>query len=211
MECSYCNKECKNNNAKAQHERFCKLNPNHIVMNWHATGVKVSHQAWNKGLTKETDERVKQYGETYTKNNSGENSVWFGRKHSEESKAKISATQKENYCGVSRYVTVREQRQSFAEDYFDEIFTSAVKQYHVGRFFLDYAWPKSKIYIEVDGEQHYTEEGLKHDKERTEVLLNEGWKLLKRIRWSEYQKLSKLEKENEVYRLLQTIKIQENF
>lgn len=73
----------------------------------------------------------------------------------------------------------------------------------------DYAWPEKKIYIEVDGEQHYTEAGLEHDRIRTEILMNEGWKLLKRIRWSEYQKLSKLEKEKEVYRLLQSIKIQE--
>jgi len=55
---------------------------------------------------------------------------------------------------------------------------------------LDYAWPKTKTYIEVDGEQHYTIEGLKHDKERTEILENLGWKCLKKIRWSEYQKLN---------------------
>ena len=68
-----------------------------------------------------------------------------------------------------------------------------------------------KVYIEVDGEQHYTKKGIEHDKNRTEFLIENGWRLLKRIRWSEFQKLSKIERENEIYRLLQTIKIQESF
>ena len=42
MECRYCNKEYKN---VKQHEKYCKMNPNHKLM-------------WNSGLTNETDERV---------------------------------------------------------------------------------------------------------------------------------------------------------
>ena len=29
MECKFCNKECKNKNSLRNHERLCKLNPNH--------------------------------------------------------------------------------------------------------------------------------------------------------------------------------------
>lgn len=54
---------------------------------------------------------------------------------------------------------------------------------------LDYAWPNTKTYIEVDGEQHYTEKGLEHDKIRTEYLESIGWKCIIRIRWSLYNKL----------------------
>ena len=42
MKCGYCNKEYKN---VKQHEKYCKMNPNHKLM-------------WNSGLTNETDERV---------------------------------------------------------------------------------------------------------------------------------------------------------
>lgn len=165
---------------------------------WNNSG----HTVWNKGLTKETDDRVKKQGQTYSEKHQGETAPWFGKKHTTETKAKISATQTKNYKGISRYATVREQRQSYAEDYFDTIFVNAQKQYHVDRFFLDYAWPETKCYIEVDGEQHYTNEGLAHDEVRTKILQEAGWKLVKRIRWSEYQKLNDEEKKkflNEVF------------
>ena len=54
-------------------------------------GNKGKHQiAWNKGLSKEIDERVKQYSETISKNTKGKNNFWFGKKHSQKSKDKIS-------------------------------------------------------------------------------------------------------------------------
>ena len=55
--CSYCGKECKSINSVKQHERFCTLNPFRKESpfkeyNKHQVSV------WNKGLTKETDDRV---------------------------------------------------------------------------------------------------------------------------------------------------------
>ena len=61
------------------------------------------------------------------------------------------------------------------------------------------------VHIEVDGEQHYTNKGLEHDKIRTDRLMQCGWKLVKRIRWSQFQKLNKDERKqfiNEVFMLL---------
>jgi len=47
--------------------------------------------AWNKGLTKETDERVKQCASTYSKRfKEGKINGWNGKKHSKETKEKIS-------------------------------------------------------------------------------------------------------------------------
>lgn len=65
--CKYCNKECKNKNSLVQHEIRCKLNPNKIQVVNHRgkNNPMYGKSAWNKGLTKETDERVKKYGETY--------------------------------------------------------------------------------------------------------------------------------------------------
>ena len=65
--CKYCGKEYKNKNSLVQHEIRCKCNPNKI--NIYIDGFnKTGRVAWNKGLTKETDERVAKYTSTYNKN-----------------------------------------------------------------------------------------------------------------------------------------------
>lgn len=148
---------------------------------------------WAKGLTAKTDERLAKRLVHYNENEAkglhlNKPKTCFSV--SAEVREKISKKQKENYSGKSRYATAREGRKSYAEQYFNTIFTDCERNYHVDRYFLDYAWPEKKTYIEVDGEQHYTEEGLEHDKERTIILENLGWKCLKRIRWSEYQKMN---------------------
>ena len=55
--CKFCGKECKNKNSLIQHEIRCKNNPDR------QTSVRnkfnnIGRNAWNKGLTKETHERV---------------------------------------------------------------------------------------------------------------------------------------------------------
>jgi very-short-patch-repair endonuclease len=54
LNCKYCGKLCKNKNSLAQHEIRCLSNPAKLE----TPGNLLSHKAWNKGLTKETDERV---------------------------------------------------------------------------------------------------------------------------------------------------------
>lgn len=60
--CVYCGKQCKNKNSLAQHKCRCKNNPNRLII----VGNKYSHSAWNKGLTKETDERLVKQGKSYS-------------------------------------------------------------------------------------------------------------------------------------------------
>ena len=55
-------------NSLSNHERLCKLNPNRQLTKYEKYGRIVGfntfgREAWNKGLTKETDERVKGYVE----------------------------------------------------------------------------------------------------------------------------------------------------
>lgn len=199
--CKHCGRECKNPNSLRNHERLCKLNPERDIhslkmMELNRNRWNSGHTAWNKGLTKDSDERILKASKILSEKFSGENGTFYGHKHSETTKKKISESQKRNYEGISVFSTAREHRQSYAEDYFDGIFQTAKKQFVVSRFRLDYAWPDRKEYIEVDGEQHYTSEGIKHDAERTSILESLGWYCKKRIRWSEYQRLSKEEKEN---------------
>lgn len=57
--CQFCNKECKNNNSHVNHERTCPSNPNRNYKNG-MTGKT----AWNKGLTKDTNEIVAMYAKS---------------------------------------------------------------------------------------------------------------------------------------------------
>ena len=57
FKCRYCGKICKNINSLRNHERLCKLNPNHQEH----TGFKYG---WSKGLNKENSEVLKKISET---------------------------------------------------------------------------------------------------------------------------------------------------
>ena len=58
--CQFCGKLCVGKNSLVQHEIRCKENPNKIDF---VSGFKIYNESgkgpWNKGLTKETDKRVK--------------------------------------------------------------------------------------------------------------------------------------------------------
>ena len=58
--CKFCSKECKSPNSLRNHERLCKSNPNKQESN---LKNRINTIPWNKGLTKETDDRVKKNAE----------------------------------------------------------------------------------------------------------------------------------------------------
>ena len=47
------------------------------------------------------------------------------------------------------------------------------RQFSVGPYILDFYCPRLRLCIELDGEQHYTVEGVDHDDNRTEWLWRE--------------------------------------
>lgn len=64
VKCSHCGKVCKLFGL-ANHEKYCIKNPNKLEL--HRDMSKFNngtYHAWNKGLTKETDERVRKNGES---------------------------------------------------------------------------------------------------------------------------------------------------
>ena len=119
-----------------------------------------------------------------------------GRNHSEETKKKLSETMKKKIADGSFIVPYKRNHSSkvsYPEKYFQEVFKELPVKYNyqVGLYQLDFAIPEKMVYIEIDGEQHFVDKRIvEHDKERTEKLNALGWKCLKRVRWSEYQKLS---------------------
>lgn len=125
-----------------------------------------------------------------------------GHSISDSTKKKISKKLSSYYRGSSIWRTQIEKRRSYAEEYFNKCFPDAEQQYHVDKYFLDLAWPEKKAYIEIDGEQHYNDpKVIEHDKIRTSSLAELGWVLITRIRWSDFQKLTKFEKENYIHQV----------
>jgi hypothetical protein len=49
------------------------------------------------------------------------------------------------------------------------------QQYAVGRYVLDFAWPKLKIALEADGSVHRREKNYRHDQRRDEWFREQGW------------------------------------
>lgn len=90
--CQFCGKECKNGNSLVNHERYCKNNPNRKLMP-STSGTKRSKPAWNKGLTKETDERIRlsaiKSGERVQEYYATHKGSFKGKHHSEETKEKL--------------------------------------------------------------------------------------------------------------------------
>lgn len=71
--CKYCGRECKNKKSLCGHERLCRENPNRQLTSYEKHGPitgfnEFGRTSWNKGLTKETDERIQKQINTYHEN-----------------------------------------------------------------------------------------------------------------------------------------------
>lgn len=165
---------------------------------------------WSKGLTKYTDERLLHLSNTIQnkiKNNEFKKPIGkcIDDEKEIERRKKISESMKKaaNEGRNVGWASTRKQMGglSYPEKYFKTIIDNEFNNksyeinYPVGKYKLDFAWPDIKVYIEIDGEQHYTEENIQKDEIRDSFLKDNGWKLLKRIRWSNFQKLNKEERE----------------
>lgn len=53
------------------------------------------------------------------------------------------------------------------------------RQKSIDRFIVDFYFFQAKLIIELDGSQHYSQEGLASDKERTEILQSYGLQVLR--------------------------------
>lgn len=53
------------------------------------------------------------------------------------------------------------------------------RQKNIGNYIVDFYCPSTKLIIEIDGGQHYSEEGKNKDKIRDNYLINLGFKILR--------------------------------
>lgn len=108
LTCQFCGKECKNKSGLFNHEAQCNKNPNRLyfhdstpIQNFNNKG----RPAWNKGLTKENDERIRKRGEKlHNRYKNGELIGNFtGKKHSEKTKAILREKAIKNGLGGHPY------------------------------------------------------------------------------------------------------------
>ena len=53
------------------------------------------------------------------------------------------------------------------------------RQKVIGNFIADFYCHRAKLVIEIDGNQHYTDDGLEYDRERTAVLNDFGLRVIR--------------------------------
>ncbi len=122
--CRYCGKECKNTNSLRNHERLCKLNPNHQTTPFQTNNPQKIN-AWNKALSKETSEIIRSKAEKiHLKYLKGELvNHQKGKPRTEEEKRKISATIKKNKnCGGLRLRSGRGKKGKYKGYYCDSTY-----------------------------------------------------------------------------------------
>ena len=191
MICKYCCKECKNNNSLHNHERLCKQNSNRQKSNF----IKYNNDKFAKHsnrFIKAKEEGREIIISEETKNKLS--NIWKNHKHLQETKDKISNSRKkylEEHPDKIPFKLNHSSKQSYPEKYFEELFVkeNIPLQYHkqISRYELDFYNEDLMKYVEIDGEQHYSDYMIKHDIERTLYLEKIGWKGI-RIRWSDYKK-----------------------
>ncbi|MBR3965617.1 MAG: endonuclease domain-containing protein [Clostridia bacterium] len=57
-------------------------------------------------------------------------------------------------------------------DYLQKSEYKFTRQKIIGKYIADFYCPEADLIIEIDGSQHYTDEGIKYDAERTEFIEN---------------------------------------
>lgn len=187
--CPHCNKEVSKYGIK-----------NHIRLKHTEEGQQLckgrdtfgSSRAWNKGLTKDNDERVKKVSESMSKVMI-ENNPFKGKSHDSSKKQQISQSMKlahkegraNNWQDSKKY-----DNSSFPEKFFEQVIENefnnknCVREHRFGPFSLDFAWIDKKKVIEIDGSQHEYPEQKERDQRKDESLFQNGWQIL-RIKWNE--------------------------
>ena len=115
-----------------------------------------------------------------------------GHPQSEKSKLKISkgmklAVKEGRAVGWKNH---HKLKNSYAENFFIEVINNEfnnknyTKEYRMGKYSIDFAWPDLKLAIEIDGSQHNFPDRKKSDKLKDKYLKSNNWKVL-RIKWIE--------------------------
>ena len=217
--CQYCKGIFPRRIDLIEHKKVCEKGPKLHIQFIIVDGKRKlapGCTTWNAGHTSEDDPRLKAKSEKLKRRyETGElMPAYLGKKHSEETKKKISESRKlylsEHPEKVPYVLNHHSKGDSYPEQYFKMVFENNrityEQNYKIFGYYLDFAWPDKNTYLEIDGEQHYLDKRIiEHDILRTEKLKSEGWICIDRIRWSKYKKLSKEEQEGFISDLVSKI------
>lgn len=148
--------------------------------------------SWAKGLTKDTDLRLREAGKKISEKNKGKNNPFYGKTVSNEKRKQISNSMKiahaegraNNWQDSKKY-----NNSSYPELFFEKVIKNEfndknyIREFRVGPYAIDFAWVDKKLAIEIDGKQHEYPEHQQRDIRKDEFLESEGWKIL-RIKWT---------------------------
>jgi very-short-patch-repair endonuclease len=170
-------------------------------------------EPWNKGLTIDTDERIKSYSKKISDTLKGKP----GRKHTDETKDKISKARikyLEEHPDQVPYLLNHSSVESYPEKYFQSILEKTKinyeRYYQISIYQLDFAFVEIGVDLEIDGEQHYSNaDVMKSNKKRDIFLTKNGWKVI-RIKWGDFKRLKDFEKIEYVNKLLSHINCEIN-
>lgn len=151
-------------------------------------GKTKGYTAWNKGKTKENNESLKKAGETYKRRiKSGEITPSFlGKHHNEETRKKLSDIRKK-WLLEHKDEHVWKRNTKFKSNPCENLkkyllniginFVEEYEPFNENNYCLDIAWPDEKIAIEVNGNQHYNNDGTlkQYYQGRHDYFVNNGW------------------------------------
>ena len=133
--------------------------------------------AWNKGLTKENNNSIKNSSIKVKENyKNGKNVPYWKGKHP-------------GWYHINSDI----KRRSYPEKFFIKVFQNyniyskydIIEKMPFGKYFLDFAFPEIFLDLEIDGNQHYRNiENIKHDKQRDIFVNQKGWNII-RIKWED--------------------------
>jgi very-short-patch-repair endonuclease len=179
VKCSFCGKEYSKKGIGTHiwrnHGKGINHNPN--------KGYKNERISWNKGLTKEINESIKQRSEKIK----GRKSPFKGKHHSQETKNKISQI-RINYLLKHPEKVPYLYNHSSKISYPEELLLNKLKDLNIDGwefkfrnsiYQYDFAWPELKIDVEIDGGTHQSEKVKKIDERRDKFSRDNGWLVLR--------------------------------
>jgi very-short-patch-repair endonuclease len=189
--CPYCNKDIFDISG-GNHIRWCEKNPNR--------GLTHTGGGWNKGLNKDNSKSIYKQAESLKKcYNEGNFKFNFSHQKrnplSEKHKLKIKNYQLNKVLSGTHkgwsHINLDKNRRSYPEKWFIEnilekydLFSKYTikEKMSIGKYFFDFAFLELNLDLEIDGNQHYLDKGIKHDIKRDEYSKSKGWKVY-RISW----------------------------
>lgn len=147
-------------------------------------------KAWNKGLNKDLDERVRKSGRTLSKNlkEGLTKNRRIGAKTSEETKLKISLSRIKylsKHPEETPWKLFHSSKRSYPELLFekklkDHQIDGWIAEYQQKLYCYDFAFPAIKLDIEIDGPTHLSDEKvIKKDIRRDMFSASNGWVVIR--------------------------------